>query len=156
MTITSQLAKHLRDVHTGGNWTVTNLKDTLAGITWQQAVTPVHGFNTIATLVYHTHYFVHVVIPVLNGQPLNAKDEFSFNHPPIHSEADWNNLQEQVFSDAETLAQLIEKLPDEILANNFTDPKYGSYYRNLAGIIEHLHYHLGQITLLKKLVTTNG
>lgn len=156
MTIASQLAKHLRDVHTGGNWTVSNLKDTLAGVTWQQAISKVEGFNTIATLVYHTHYFVHVVIPVLNGQQLNAKDEFSFNHPPIQSEADWNKLLEQVFSDAEILAQLIEKLPDELLLNDFADPKYGNYYRNLAGIIEHLHYHLGQIAILKKLVLTNG
>ena len=30
--------------------------------------------------------------------------------------------------------------------------KYGNYFRNLTGIIEHLHYHLGQIVLIKKLI----
>ena len=70
MNITAQMAKHLRDVHFGGNWTAVNLRDSLAEVTWQQATTQVHGFNTIATLVYHTHYFVNVVIPVLQGGPL--------------------------------------------------------------------------------------
>jgi hypothetical protein len=28
--------------------------------------------------------------------------------------------------------------------------KYGNYYRNIHGIIEHIHYHLGQIVLIEK------
>ena len=58
MTTPQQLAKHLRDFYNGGNWTAVNLKDTLEGITWQQAVTKVHDFNTIAMLVFHINYFV--------------------------------------------------------------------------------------------------
>jgi hypothetical protein len=61
-------------------------------------------------------------------------------------------LLENIFADAEAAARLVEALPDERLRENFTDMKYGSGYRNLAGMIEHLHYHLGQITLLKTLV----
>jgi hypothetical protein len=33
-----------------------------------------------------------------------------------------------------------------------TDPQYGSYYRDPQGIIEHLHYDLGQIVLIKKIL----
>ena len=47
----------------------------------------------------------------------------------------------------------MEKLSDDKLFDNFADPKYGSYYRNLQGIVEHTHYHLGQIVLLKKIIT---
>lgn len=152
MSITAQMAKHLRDVHFGGNWTFSNLKDNLTDVSWQQAIKQVHGFNTIATLVYHTHYFVHVVIPVLQGGPLVAKDIYSFAHPPIESEADWQNLLDQVWADAETLAALVEQLPEAQLWEDFSDNKYGNYYRNIHGIIEHTHYHLGQIALIKKLV----
>ena len=56
MPLTTQLAKHLRDIHFGGNWATVNMKDSLADVTWQQATTPVFDFNTIAVLTYHTGY----------------------------------------------------------------------------------------------------
>ena len=56
-------------------------------------------------------------------------------------------------SDAEAFAQLIEQLPDSRLDEVFIEEKYGTYFRNLNGIIEHLHYHLGQLVFLKKMLT---
>lgn len=53
MNLMGQIAKHLKEVHFGVNWTWSNLKDNLADITWQQATTQVYSFNSIATLVYH-------------------------------------------------------------------------------------------------------
>ncbi len=153
MTIPQQIAKHLRDVYFGDNWTSINLKDTLAVVTWQQAGIKVYSFNTIATLVYHTNYYIQVLSKVLQGQPLVGKDTESFIHPPVSSKQDWEQLLQNTFADAEALACLIEQLPENKLAEDFTDKKYGTYYRNLHGIIEHLHYHLGQITLIKKIVT---
>lgn len=147
-----QLAKHLRDVHFGGNWTVSNLEDQLADVTWQQATTQVHGFNTIAALAYHINYFVRAASQVLEGGPLDAKDIYSFDHSPIGSQEDWEQFTAKVFADARRFAELIDQLPESRLDDDFTDPKYGSYYRNIQGIIEHTHYHLGQIALIKKLV----
>ena len=37
MNYTSQIAKHLRDLHFGGNWTAVNMKDTLSDVDWKQA-----------------------------------------------------------------------------------------------------------------------
>jgi uncharacterized damage-inducible protein DinB len=156
MNTSAQLAKHLREVHFGGNWTYVNMKDTLADVSWEQATTQVYNFNTIATLAYHIHYFVHVVIDVLQGKPLNANDKFSFDHPPIHSAADWERFLAVVWTDAETFAGLVEQLPESKLWEEFSDPKYGHYFRNLLGIIEHTHYHLGQITLIKKILAAEA
>jgi len=47
---------------------------------------------------------------------------------------------------------LIEQLPESQLWVTFSQEKYGNYYRNLHGIIEHIHYHLGQIVLIKKII----
>ena len=152
MTLMQQIAKHFRDVHFGGNWTVSNLKDNLADVTWEQAVTKVDNFNTIAVLVYHTGYFVNAMIMVLEGKPLDAHDKYSFTHPPIQSQQDWEKLLEQTWNNAEKAARLIERLPEEKLNEDFADKKYGTYYRNIAGIIEHTHYHLGQIALIKKIL----
>jgi uncharacterized damage-inducible protein DinB len=152
MNVSEQLAKHLREVHFGGNWTSVNLKETLADVNWQQATTPVYSFNTIATLVYHMNYYISAVLKVLQGVPLESKDKLSFTHPPIESQDDWQKLLDKTWVEAEAFAALIEKLPESKLWETFLIEKYGSYYRNLQGIIEHAHYHLGQIVLIKKLL----
>lgn len=152
MNLSQQTAKHFRDVFTGGNWTSVNLKETLTGIDWQQATTTVHSLNTIAALVYHIHYYVQAVLNVLNGNPLEAGDKFSFDVPAIHSQEDWDQLVATTLSDAEQFAALVEQLPESRFKEVFVDEKYGSYHRNMYGIIEHTHYHLGQIVLIKKIL----
>ena len=152
MSLTAQIAKHFRDVHFGGNWTFSNMKDNLADISWQQATTKVYSFNTIATLVYHMNYYVSAVTKVLEGEMLNASDKFSFDHPPVNSQDDWEKMLDKTWTDAENFVRLIEQLPEAKLWEDFSEGKYGNYFRNLHGIIEHCHYHLGQIVLIKKIL----
>lgn len=153
MQTTKQIAKQLRDVHFGGNWTWVNLKDTLADVTWQQAVTKVQNLNTIVALVYHINYYIGGVMPYLQGEPLTISDKFAFAHPPIASQEDWDNLLNKVWKEAEELAVLIEQFPEEKLWDVFFQEQYGNYYRNFTGIIEHTHYHLGQIVIIKKVLS---
>jgi uncharacterized damage-inducible protein DinB len=150
--LSAHIAKHFRDVHFGGNWTSVNLKDTLTGVTWQQATAKVHAFNTIAVLVFHINYYVGGLIKVLQGGPLDIRDKYSFDCPPIESAEDWERLLGKTWAEAEQYIQLVEQLPDSILMEIFVDEKYGTYYRNLHGIVEHTHYHLGQIVLIKKIL----
>jgi len=152
MNLTPQIAKHFRDVHFGGNWTSVNLKETLTGVTWQQATTIIYSLNTIATLVFHINYYVSAVTKVLQGEPLTAHDKYSFDLPPIQNQEDWDKLLNKTWSDAEKFALLIEQLPESKLGETFSDEKYGNYYRNIHGIVEHTHYHLGQIVLIKKIL----
>lgn len=152
MTLTQQTAKHLRDVHFGGNWTTTNFKDVLSDVTWREAITQVDDLNSIATLTYHTTYYVTALLDVLEGKPLKAKDELSFLCPKMTSELDWKSIQNLAWENAEKAASLIEQFTEEQLEVDFSEEKYGSFYRNIHGIIEHLHYHLGQIVILKQLI----
>jgi hypothetical protein len=154
MVITQQIAKHFRAVHTGGNWTDVNLKSVLSDLSWEEAVAKTGDFNTIAALVFHMNYFVAAVLKVLQGGPLDAHDKFSFDCPPIRSQKDWENLVNKAMDDAERFAALVELLPEEKLWEDFIDKKYGTYYTNLHGVIEHTHYHLGQAVLLKKMIRT--
>ncbi len=147
------IAKQFRDVHFGGNWTSSNLKDQLADVTWEEATKKVYGFNTIAALVFHMNYYVDAVLKVLKGNSLDAKDKYSFDLPPIQSPGDWNKLLDKTWKDAGEFANLIEQLPESRLSEDFVDSKYGTYYRNLHGVIEHIHYHLGQIVLIKKIIS---
>jgi hypothetical protein len=152
MKASSFIAKQLRDAYNGGNYTGVHLKELLSNINWQQATTKVHSFNTIAMLVYHINYYVIAVSKVLLDGPLDAHDKYSYDCPPIQSQQDWEVLVEKTFADAYTFIALIEQLPDEKIWTDFIEPKYGTWYRNLAGTIEHAHYHMGQISLIKKLL----
>lgn len=152
MNLTQQIAKDIREIHFGGNWTTSNLREQLKDVTWKDATTKVYDFNTIATLVFHTHYFISAVLKVLQGGTLDAHDTFSFDHPPINNQQDWDNFLNKVWDAAEVFANLVEQLPESKLSETFSDEKYGNYYRNLTGIVEHTHYHLGQIVLIKKII----
>jgi hypothetical protein len=152
MNVTAQIAKLLRAVYFGGNWTAVNLKESLAGISWQQAITKLYSFNTIAVLVYHMNYYVLACTKVLEGGPLDAHDKYSFDLEPVQSQDDWEKLLDKFWSDAEHFAGLVEQFPETKLDEPFSDGKYGNYYRNIHGVIEHVHYHLGQIILLKKMI----
>ena len=152
MNASQLLSKHFHDVYFGGNWTAVNLQGVMEDVTWQEATKKVGDLNTIATLVFHINYFVDVVIRVLEEGKLDGNDKLSFDHPPIESEADWNGFLDRIWSQGRRFAELMADFPEERLSEGFFDVKYGDYYRNFQGVVEHTHYHLGQISMLKKLI----
>lgn len=151
-TLSTHLAKQIREVHIDGNWATSNLKEILAEVTWQQATTRVGTLNTIAALTFHINYYVEALLGVLQGRPLTAKDAYSFDLPDITSQEAWESLVTKSLADGEEFSRLIETLPDEKMWETFVDEKYGNYYRNLQGLLEHTQYHLGQIALVKKML----
>jgi len=146
------LSKHFYDVVFGGNWTEVNLRDSIAGVSWKEAGENIGNHNTILALVYHMNYYVKRVMAVLQGGDLIGTDEDAFAHPLVKNEKDWQAFLQTVYDDSELFTSLVAKLSDEQLEKTFVAEKYGSYYRNIQGITEHHHYHLGQIVLLKKLI----
>ncbi|KFF22264.1 hypothetical protein [Chryseobacterium sp. JM1] len=154
MSSASQLAKRFREVLLDGLWIAnTNFKDQLSDVTWEQAVTKIDSLNTIAMLTFHIHYYIAGVLNVLEGGDLEIKDQFSFDLPPIESEEQWKDLLNRLWTDSEKFASLVEQIPDDKLDEVFVDQKYDTYRRNIDGMIEHSYYHLGQITLIKKMLT---
>lgn len=155
MSSAVQLSKRFREVLLDGLWIAnTNFKDQLSGVSWEQAVTKVSSLNTIAMLTFHIHYYIAGIINVFEGGALEIKDQYSFDLPVIESQAQWEELLSQLWADAEKCAGLVERIPDDQLDEVFADEKYGTYRRNIDGMIEHSYYHLGQITLIKKLLTS--
>lgn len=152
MHLPEQIAKQFRKLYSGGNWTAVNVKESLAGISWEQATAKLYSLNSIASLVYHMDYYVRAVSAVLNGESLRASDKYSFDLPPVQSPEDWEKLLAETWKNAEIFATRLEQLPEHSLWETFSDGKYGNYYRNIHGVIEHTHYHLGQIVLIKKLL----
>ena len=151
---THQTAKRFREVILNGTWVAnTNFKDQLSGLDWQMATTEFKSINTIAILAQHIHYYINGINIVFKGGTLDIKDQYSFDFPPITTQDQWETFLGKFWNDAEEFATLIEQMPDEKLEQVFTDEKYGTYQRNIDAMIEHSYYHLGQIVLIKKIVS---
>lgn len=153
MSTTSQLAKRFREVLLDGKWIAnTNFKEQLSDITWEQVTAKIGSLNTIAMLTFHIDYYIAGLVNVFEGGDLEIKDKFSFDLPPIGSQQEWENVLNKLWQDSEKFAILLEQMPDSKLDEVFVDEKYGTYLRNIDGMIEHAYYHLGQITLIKKMI----
>ena len=155
--VTSNIARQFRELHFGVNWTWSNLKEQLLDVSWEEATTRIGSLNTILTLAFHINYYISGLIPVFEGSgKLEISDKYAFDSSGITSAEDWTQFLEKCWADGERFAGLIEQLPESRLWETFFDKKYGNYYRNLHGMIEHSHYHLGQIVVIKKMIREKG
>jgi hypothetical protein len=148
-----ELANRFREVIRNGTWIAnTNYKAQLAGLDWKIAAAKVDGLNTIAVLAQHVHYYIDGINNVFKGGMLDISDKFSFDFASITSQQQWDDFLEKFWDSADIFASHIDQLPDGKLDENFVDQKYGTYRRNIDGMIEHAYYHLGQIVLIKKML----
>lgn len=149
----TDLANRLQEVLLDGKWIAnTNFKEQITSVNWQQATQKVGNLNTIALLTFHINYYLKGLNQVFDGGNLDIKDKFSFDMPEISSENHWNQLVQEFLSNAEKFIQHVKALDEATLNQAFVKAEYGSYQRNIEAQIEHSYYHLGQISLLKKLI----
>ncbi len=153
MTRNLTLAARLREVWLSGHWIAnTNYQEQLKGITWKQAIHQVGDLNSIAVLTYHINYYSAGLLAAFESGKLTISDQYSFDLPEIRSEADWAQLVSTFLYHAEKFADRVEQMEDSLFDEPFIDEKYGTYLRNIEGVIEHSYYHLGQISLIRKMI----
>jgi len=153
MTRNLAIANRLREVLLNGKWIAnTNFKEQILSVSWEQAIQKVDNLNTIALLTFHINYYLVGLSNVLNGGRLEIKDKYSFDLPEIKSEKDWNKLVNDFLNNSEMFAKQVEQLDESMLDQPFVEEKYGSYLRNIEGVIEHSYYHLGQVSLIRKMI----
>jgi hypothetical protein len=154
MNNSHQLADRLKEVILNGTWIAnTNFKDQLEHLDFNTAVTKVQSLNSISMLAQHVHYYINGINQFFKGGKLSIKDKYSFEFPAIESQAAWQNFLTNFWIDTESLINIIAQLHENKLDKVFVDQKYGSYKRNIEGLIEHSYYHLGQITIIKKMLS---
>lgn len=150
----SFIANRLREVLLSGHWIAnTNYQEQLSDISWQQAIFKINDLNTIAALTYHINYYLRGLLVALETGKLEISDKYSFDLPEITEKNDWDKLRSDFLTNAALFADKVEQLDAEIFDQPFFEEKYGSYLRNIEGVIEHSYYHLGQIVLIKKMIS---
>ena len=152
MNITSLIAQHLIDVHEGNNWTEVDITTTLQDVNLKEAITRTQASpNTIASLLHHITFWNRVMVQRAQGTAVQINDANGYDHPPLNAEADWQNLKSDNIQSAHELATAIRQFDEAKLLEPIL-PNYSTAYKNLQGSVEHVHYHLGQIVILKKLI----
>ena len=153
MTRNLAIANRIREVLLNGKWIAnTNFKEQILSVSWEQAIQKIQNLNTIALLTFHINYYLAGLINVFNGGKLEIRDKYSFDLPEIKSEGDWNTLVNEFLTNSKMFANQVEQMDETMLNQPFVDEKYGSYLRNIEGVIEHCYYHLGQVSLIRKMI----
>lgn len=148
-----QLAGRLEEVLLNGNWIAnTNCKSRIQPLDWKQATQKIGSLNSMAALTFHLKYYLAGIANVFRGGELEIRDKYSFDMPAITTEKDWENLKKEFIHTAEAFIEEVLQLTESQLDEVFVDAKYGTVVRNIEGVIEHSYYHLGQMSLIIKLL----
>ena len=158
MSLNEQLAKQIKDLFLTGQWIGTNLnlKAQLDDVDFNMANAKYESLNTIALLAFHLNYYLEGLINVFKGGSLDIKDKYSFDMTPLSSQQEWDTMRHNIYRNAAYFVKLVEQMPLSQLNDPFSDEKYGTYLRNLMGLLEHSYYHLGQIVIIKKLLSSKN
>lgn len=156
MKVTHHIAQHLLDVYTGGNWTEVNVSGVLADVSYAEAATVTAASpNSIASIVHHLVFWNRIMIQRIQGVLPEIPAANGFDVPWIESDADWKNLLNAMLASAAELALEIKNVADAKLEMPIVTG-FTSAYKNLQGTVEHIHYHLGEIMILKKLIRSGN
>lgn len=149
--LSKNLSERLRAVYLDGTWVAnTNYQKILSDVNLEDSLIKIGNLNTIAKLTFHINYYLNGLLEAFESGSLEIRDKYSFDLPAIESEEDWKKLVNSLLSNATKFIEYVESLPNEKLLSPFIEPKYGTFLRNVEGVIDHSYYHLGQISLIKK------
>jgi uncharacterized damage-inducible protein DinB len=151
MNIKSLVAQHIRDV-LKGNWTDIFLEDVLTDTTLEEANFIPASKNSIAMIVNHLKFYNEVAMLRLENVDKAIDPETNgFNVELIDTEEKWQQFKNAMLASFIKLAEQVEAMPEEKLFE-FTPSGHSTFYKTLHGIVEHAHYHMGQIVIIKKFI----
>ncbi|PYS83670.1 MAG: hypothetical protein DMF67_08355 [Acidobacteria bacterium] len=150
MSEVANVLDELRWIHEGDAWHGAALKESLSGVTAEQAAArPVAGAHSIWELIRHITAWENVFRLRLEGQPATEPEEGDF--PPVEdiSEEAWAEALRRLDGGHERLLQTVARLEDSVLPEKVPGKDYSTRFL-LHGVVRHHVYHAGQIALLKK------
>lgn len=146
------LSENLHKICYGNNWTDVSISDTLKNIGYKQASRKTDASaNTIAALVNHLWFWNTVILQRMNGENPAIPTQNGMD-VTVTSEEEWQELIKKLQSSFDELINATKNFPADKLETMVKD-RTTTIGFNVLGIIEHAHYHLGQIVLLKNLTT---
>jgi uncharacterized damage-inducible protein DinB len=163
MTTIERIRDQLDRAFNGDPWCDPSLLSALDGVTSEQAARRIPGLaHSIWEIVLHLAGWQGVVVSRIKGEPVAEPKEGNWPMVGDVTDSAWRQAIETLRTTHDQLDAVLDSLDesrlDQRIGDN-RDPAMGSgmtIYANLHGIAQHSMYHVGQITLLKKLSASDG
>jgi uncharacterized damage-inducible protein DinB len=143
------------DANLGGKpWFGNNLMQQLEGVDFLKAtIIPEKLNHSIAEIIMHMIAWRQFVIEKLNGNIDYEVWETDLDWVKIInlSEAEWRNLLQQLVANHQLLLETINNKAEPLLENKVEGRAY-NFRLLLNGIVQHDIYHIGQISMVRKLI----
>lgn len=150
-----RVQKLMNDHYSGDPWIDVNINATLKSLTAKQAAEKYGELNSIWQLVNHMISWRKALLARVMDKPVkysrsNFISEIRDNSPKAWKQAIRN------FETSQKMMNSFLKRSDDKMLETISNTSGYSYYELLLSIALHDTYHLGQIILIKKLISKNA
>jgi uncharacterized damage-inducible protein DinB len=153
MEETLRISKLFSDLYDGNAWIDVTIFRTLKNINSEQAFSrPAENLNSIWEIVNHLVSWRETVLKRMGGEIIEEPKNNFFEPVKDHSEEAWQNTLKRFEKSQQMWLQFLSAFDNQNLGKFYSQSKY-TYYDLMHGVIQHDAYHLGQIVLLKKMVS---
>jgi uncharacterized damage-inducible protein DinB len=158
MTEAQRLTNLIEEVHRGTAWHGPSLAQALEGVDEKIASARLHPFtHTIWELVLHLTAWLEIMPQRYKGDHVEVTPERDWPSRSGSTHAEWTATLEALWRAEAAFRTAISTISE----NRYETPVEADegtveLYRALYGMIAHCAYHSGQISLLKKALTTSS
>jgi hypothetical protein len=155
MNETKRLADQLERALNGEAWHGPSWKEALDGVTFETAVhRPIPEAHSIAEIVMHAGTWHDVVRRRIEGESPQVSDEEDWPPPP-KNEKEWSAAVTRLLETGQALSETVAAFPVSRL-EEMRPGVNDSWYGLLIGELQHVLYHAGQVSLLRKAAPKAG
>jgi hypothetical protein len=145
-----RLADQFERTLNGNAWYGPSLKENLDGVTREAALArPIGDGHSIAEIVLHMTTWHDVVRRRLQGESPQVSDAEDWPAVALADDAAWKAAAAKALETGNALAATVRAFDPARLTEKRPGTD-GSWYHLIAGQLEHVTYHAGQIGLLRK------
>lgn len=140
------------DLYDGNPWIDVNIMDTLSSISAKDASYRIgEKRNTIWEITEHMICWRENVLQRVQGKVITTPAHNYFEKIKDSSEKGWENTLKRFSATQSAWITFLEKVKQKDFEKIYPRNQL-NYYQHIHGILQHDAYHLGQITLLVKII----
>jgi hypothetical protein len=156
MNESERLAQQYERALNGDAWHGPSWREVLEGVTRETALRkPIPEAHSIAEIVLHATTWHDVVRRRLEGESPQVSDAEDWSAARFADDAAWDAAVRRLLESGRALRETVARFPVERLEATRPNTE-GNWYELLIGELQHVLYHAGQVSLLKKAAVRVG
>jgi hypothetical protein len=150
MNESERLADQIERALNGNAWHGPSWREALQDVTRERALErPIPEAHSIAEIVLHATSWHDVVRRRLEGESPAVSDAQDWPEAAVADDAAWQAAVARLFATGRSLREAVERFPADQLHEK--RPKVeDTWYGLVIGELQHVLYHAGQVSLLRK------